>query len=188
VAQSVTDLCSSALQLLGVPGIANILDNSREARQCNLAYDGCRRAELRKHRWNFAIKRAQLSADVTAPSFDYQYAYQIPSDCLRVLIPNDDPSNDWTLEGRKILSNFAGPLKLRYIADITDVSQWDPAFYDAVGVAMADIMCEAITNSNSKKATLGQVYKDTIHEARRNNAFEQRSAEAPEDSYWLVRY
>ena len=60
MAQSAVDICNSALQKLGAASILSFQDNSREARQCNIAYDSNRRSELRKHDWNFAIKYTHL--------------------------------------------------------------------------------------------------------------------------------
>lgn len=185
MSQSIVDLCNSALQKLGATSISSLSDNSREARQCNIAYDSNRRSELRKYRWNFAIKREILTPLSAAPVFDYTYAFQIPSDCLRVLNP---PGSDWVVEGRTILTNSGNTLNLRYISDVTDLTLWDPVFYDATAISMAMDMCEAITNSNAKKQTLAQEYKDAIGYARTNNSFEQLPAEPPSDSWWEVRY
>lgn len=186
MAQSTVDCCNSALQKLGAGSIMALTDNSREARQCTLAYDSNRRSELRKYRWNFAIKREVLAPDAIAPNFDFAYAFTLPSDCLRILLPADSYL-DWVLEGRKILTNAGATLNLRYIADITDATQWDSTFYDMLAISMAMDMCEAITNSSSKRVVLEQEYKDCRAEARSNNAFERLSAEAPDDTFWLVR-
>ena len=186
MAQSSIDICNSALQKLGATSITSFTDNSREARQCNIAYDSNRRSELRKHRWNFAIKRVVLAPDATAPAFDYDYAFTLPGDCLRVLLPND-ATLDWVVEGRKILSNLSDTLNLRYIADITDTTQFDPAFYDTLCISLAIDLCEALTNSSGKKQLLDAEYKDAVAHARKNNAFEQLPAEAPDDKWWLVR-
>jgi len=104
MSQSVVDCCNSALQKVGAASITALTDNSREARACNLAYDSNRRSELRKHYWNFATKRIQLAPDSASPAFDYAYQFTLPTDCVRVILPND-PYLDWVIEGRKILTN-----------------------------------------------------------------------------------
>lgn len=187
MAQSAVDCCNSALQRLGATAIASFGDDSREARQCVIAYDSNRRAELRKHRWNFASKRAVLAPDAEAPAFDYLYQFTIPPDCLRVVLPVDHTC-DWVLEGRKILTNNDTVLKLRYVADITDVTQWDSTFYDLVSISMSMDMCEMLTNSASKMGRLQDDYRVTLAEARRSNAFEQLPQSGPDDSLWTVRF
>lgn len=189
MAQSAVDMCNSSLQKLGAASITNLADDSMEARQCTVAYDSNRRSELRKYKWNFAINRAALAPDAEAPAFGYTYAFTIPSDCLRVILGND-VDLDWVIEGRKILTNRSnnGVLYLRYIADIVDVPTWDSVFYDIMAIAMAMDMCEALTNSTSKKQALAQEYTQAIETAKRNNAFETMPAESPDDPYWTVRY
>lgn len=204
MAQSQTDICNSALQRVGAARIMDISDNSREARACAIAYDSNRRSELSKYRWKFAITRAVLAPDATGPAFEYQYAYSLPADCLRILLPTD-PYLDWSVEGRKILTNTlqspylgAGAsgsvapgspaLYLRYIADITDATMFDAAFYDMLGIALAIDLCETLTQSNQKKADLENEYKDALAAARRTNSFETIPTDPPDDSFWLIRY
>ena len=187
MAQSAVDCCNSALQRLGATRIMNLLDNSREAVQCRLAYDSNRRAELRKYRWNFAVKRVTLAPDATAPDFDYAYQFTIPADCLRVLLPRE-VGLDWVVEGRKILSNTSSVLNLRYIADIEDVTQWAAAFYDLVTISLASDMCEALTNSSGKRQTLDAEYKVALAQARVGNSFEALPANPPDDSWIVSRF
>lgn len=177
MAQSVVDICNSALQRVGANSITSITDNSPEARACNLAYDANRRDELRKHAWNFAITRAVLAPDATAPAFDFDYAFTLPADCLRVLRPATQ-NLDWVIEGRKILTNDSNVLYLRYIADVTDTAQFDAGFYNVVSGALAVDICEKLTQSNVKKQGLMQEYKDAVTMARKIDAFES----GPEDS------
>lgn len=187
MAQSVVDICNSALQRVGAASILSISDNSPEARACAIAYDSNRRDELRKHSWNFSIKRAVLAPDTTAPAFDYDYAFTLPSDCLRVLRPAT-ANLDWLIEGRKILTNDSNVLYLRYIADIDDVAQFDPSFYNVVAVALAVDICEKLTQSNTKKQMLTQEYKDAVAAARKVDSFESGPEDAADDTWWLARY
>lgn len=193
--QSGVDCCNSALQRVGASSILSLTDNSREARACNQAYDSNRRSELRKHRWNFAIKRVSLAPDIQVPAFDFLYQFSIPSDCLRILPPGDI-TTDWVREGNKILTNTNMSqvassgivLNLRYITDVTDASQWDTAFYDMLALAIAVDIVEPLTNSTAKKSVLEKDYADALSEARRNNAFEQGPENPPDDDLWLVRF
>jgi len=183
--QSVTGICNRALQLVGsAQRIMNITDNSREARAVNATYDYCRRQELRTHPWNFAIKRAQLSNDVAPPAFDEQYAFTLPADCLRVLVPFE-ASDDWQVEGRKILSTSALPLNLRYIADIEDPTVFDPSFCEALAARIAMAIVEDMTQSTAKQQQLAQVYKNFLGEARKADALENTPV-APPDSDWIT--
>lgn len=185
--QSAVDVCNSALQKVGAASIISLSDNSRSARACAQAYDTNRRSELRKHHWNFAMKRVVLAPDATAPAFDYLYQFTLPSDCLKVILPPDD-TIDWVIESGKLLTNNGTSVNLRYIADVTDPTKWDAAFYDMVSIATAIDIVEVITNSTAKMQALEKAYKDALNEARRNNAFEQLPADGPDDSFWTVRF
>jgi hypothetical protein len=202
MAQSVTGIANRALQLVGASAILNLTDNSPEAREVSRAYDFCRQAELRAHRWNFAIKRAELAPDTATPVFGYQYQYQLPSDCLRVLLPND-ATLDWKVEGKKLLTNWGtspfgagafgatvtptAALYLRYVADIEDATYFDAAFCEALAARIAIAIVERLTQSNQKKSQLKDDYRFAIAEASAINAFEKLPAEAPDDDYWLAR-
>ena len=184
------EISNAALQKLGAGSIISLADESVQARACTRCYSRLRRAELRKHGWNFARARAQLAADVTAPLFTYANQFQLPSDFLRMLSP--DPimninTFDWQIEGLKILTNDSAPLDLVYINDVTDPNTMDELFRDALSARMALEMCEELTQSNQKKADALIAYKTAIAEARRINAFENISAQAPEDDWVTVR-
>lgn len=183
MAQTVVDCCNSALQRVGATTILNLSDNSPEARACSVAYDSNRRDELRKHRWNFAIKRVKLAPDSTAPAFDFLYAFTLPSDCLRVLRPAT-PDLDWQIEGRKILTNASNVLYLRYVADIEDCTQWDASFYNVVAGALSIDICEKLTQSNQKKQMLIQQYSEDVKTAKRMDAFEAGPEDAAEDDWY----
>lgn len=183
MAQTVIDCCNSALQRIGANTILSLSDNSPEARACSVAYDSNRRDELRKHTWNFAVKRVVLAPDATAPVFDFKYAFTIPSDCLRVLRPAT-ADLDWQVEGRKILTNDSTVLNLRYIADIEDCAQWDASFYNVVAAALAVDIVERLTQSNVKKQNLEKDYDDAVKMARRVDAFEGGPEDAPDDDWY----
>lgn len=187
MAQTVVDCCNSALQRVGAGSILSLSDNSPEARACSLAYDSNRRDELRRHPWNFAIKRAVLAPDSTAPAFDFKYAFTLPSDCLRVLRPAT-ANLDWQIEGRKILTNESTVLNLRYVADIEDCAQWDASFYSVCAIALAIDIVEKLTQSNVKKKGLFDEYKDEIKDARRMDAIESGPEDAAEDAWLLARF
>ena len=187
---SVIDICNRALQKLGAERITSLTQNSVSARACNLAYEHVRDAELRSHTWNFSIKRAGLAADADVPAYGFDHKYTLPSDCLR-LLPNDYQegaySSDWKVEGRKILTNDDAPLNIRYISRITDTTQYDALFIEALACKMAMEMCEELTQSNSKRELAYKEYINTMRDARRMNAFENNPAEQQTDGWVTAR-
>lgn len=183
---SVTSICNRALQHLGAQRILDITDVSRNGKACASAYDSVRRSELRKHPWRFAMKRDVLAPLATTPAFDFQYQFQMPADCLRIIKPRD-PYLDWEVEGRLILTNDTNTLQLRYIADVADPNTFDALFCEALALKMAEAMCEEITQSNTKKASIQAAYNDIIKEAKTTNAMETLPVEPNDDGYWIAR-
>lgn len=188
MAQSVTGICNRALQLVGsAQQILNLTDNTREARACSRAYDPCRRAELRSHPWNFAVKRAQLAANTSGPPFGPVYQFPLPTDCLRVLV-RKYASCDWNVEGRTIVSSTSTPLNIRYIGDIEDTTQFDAAFCEVLAYRIALAIVEDLTQSNAKKAGLQQDYRNALVDARKVDALESVPERSAESEWTTARY
>lgn len=187
---SIVAICNRGLQKLGADHIMSLDENTKEARECKLAFEPTRDSELRAHAWNFAVKRMAIPASGTAPAFGYSYAYPLPSDCLR-LLKNDHREEvyprAWKLESRAILTNESGPLLIRYIARITDPSVYDATFVEALSCKLAMELCEALTQSNTKRQLAAEEYKAAIREARRVNAFENQPAEQDTDPWITAR-
>lgn len=187
---SEVQICNRALQKLGAKRITSLTQDTPNARSCNVAYADLRDAELRAHTWNFAIKRAQLSADATAPTFGRSNAFQLPTDFLRLLPPYpEDNSNtlDWQIEGRKIYTDDSAPLNIRYVYQVTDPNEFDSTFREALATRIALELCEEITQSNTKKELLMADHKKVIAEARRTNAIENVAQMPPDDVWFTAR-
>lgn len=184
---SKVEMSNRALQLLGAKRIASLTEDSRNARACSAAFEPVKLAELRKHPWSCATKRAQLAAG-TAPAFGKTNSFPFPSDCLRILPPDPDLNYndlDWQVEGRNILTNDSAPLNLRYIYNVTDPNEMDALLRESISAKLAYELCEEITQSNSKKAEAKAAYDDAIAEAKKANAFERISQKPPEDD-WIT--
>ncbi len=182
------DICNFALQKLGAEPIVSLTQDSENARSCNRVFTHLRDAELRAHPWNFAIKRAQLAADSTAPAFGFATAYTLPSDFLRLLPPDVqfNPNDlDWQIEGRKILTDDSGALDIRYIYRVEDTNDFDDLFVEALACRIAAELCEKITQSNSKAQMIREDYTTAMRTARKMNAFENIPAEPPTDT-WIT--
>jgi len=170
------------MQKLGAKRFTSFSDNVKSARESNLAYAIVRDSELAKREWTFSLARVQLAPDTATPAFDYSYQFTLPGDCLRPLKERDTVS--WYVEGRKLLTNDGDTLNLRYIARVTDPNLFDPTFTEAMSTRLALELCEAITQSNTKKRMLEDRYVNDIFEARRANAF-TKLADNPPESSWI---
>lgn len=191
-------IVNRGLQMVGYPAISSLQENSRGARAMNRAYDSVRLNELRKHFWNFSIKRASLPASATPPAFGKANYFPLPGDFL-MLAPSDQAFgnqvggaisgppdiHDWQIEGNQIASNEFGPLQIRYVSSDLTESIFDVSFAEALSAALAMATTEELTQSNTKAQNIGAFYKDAIQEARKRNAFENRPTLSPNDT-WLT--
>ena len=186
MASSTVDICNRALQKLGAKRIGLITENSPNARACIALYDQLRDAELRNHPWTFAIKRAEIAKDATDPAWGRDASFQLPTDFLRLIntYPEmNDPFTDFEIEGRKILTNRAAPLRIRYIARITDENVMDVLFTEALASRLAIELGEEITQSNTKKQLLYGEYEENINRAKKANAIERPAVVSPNSNY-----
>jgi hypothetical protein len=190
MAVSNVSIANLALQLLGAGRITSLTEDHKNARAVNSCFEFLRDRELRAHAWNFAIKRATLAPSSVEPEFDYDYAFPLPTDSLR-LLPKAEHNLDWIIENVDdkscIVTNDGDTLEIRYIAKITDPTKFDMLFVYALAAKIAEHCCEELTQSNTKQQKATQFYKDTIAEARKINAFEQTVPEEPEDPWLAAR-
>lgn len=107
---------------------------------------------------NFALARIVVAQKVTTPPFGYGFYYEYPNTCLKVLgigdldtkINNYSIENDGT--GLTILTDADEEegLEVRYILDVTDVSQFSPEFKTLFGWQLAADCCLDITQDAGK--------------------------------------
>lgn len=184
-----TDVCNAALVKIGEKRITSAgfatPTNERE-RLCNEHYERLRDAELRKNVWNFAIKRAVLSEDATAPTGeDYGQRFALPADNLRILDIYE--TTDFAIESGYILCNVDDELNVRYIRKVTVVNDFDAIFYDALSCRIALELCERITHARSKRQEILDEYKSFLLQAAQVDAIEVPTAALPEDDWITAR-
>lgn len=193
-------IANRALTKLGAARIISFGDNNEQARALQSMYEIVRDAELRAYTWNFSIKRAQLAALSEAPAFDWPRQFQLPSDCLRLLWAGDfypgpnlsDLTNgldlDYEVEGRVIMSRLPAPLKIRYVAQITDPTQFDALFVEAFACKLAIELGETLTNSSTNRQEAWQEYQQAIRKALRADAIEKPSQQIADDTWMISRF
>lgn len=196
---TVVDIVNVGLTLLGEGRIVSLLDNSKPARDANAIYEQVRDALLAGYTWSFAKKRAQLPASSVAPAFQYANAFQLPSDCLRVVMVGDyhvgvdltdyrgSPTEEFTIEGREILTNLGAPLNFKYVARIEDSTQFSANFNAALSAKLAEKLAEPLTQSDSKRARAEAAFNSEIKLAIRSNAIELPPQRLADDDWIMSR-
>lgn len=164
MAVTAVGICNSALIKMGGALISSITESSREAALCKALYDLVRDEVLRAHPWNFATTRATLVPTSTTPAFEFDYEFDLPNDCVRVLGMND-PTIDYVVEGRKILCNDS-EIYIRYIYRSTDESSWDALFAEAFSWKLARELALGLVQSASMVEAMDKGYRAALASAR----------------------
>ena len=178
---SKVQICNLAAGAQGLKNSINNIDTPTSDKEIVFSqwYDITRQHVLKFLMPNFALQRVVLAPLPTVPlayqsqlggSFGggqggYGYAYPVPANCLKVLGlgPIDSQETSPTIEGGIIYTNVYynnGPV-LRFIADITDVTQFTPDFIMTFASILGKLTAMVNTQDPSKKASL---LKDAMQE------------------------
>lgn len=140
------DICNMALNKVGAKAItaAQLTTNTEpRAIACNAHYAQTRDALLRSGFWRFARARDELTANDTDPDFEWDYAFDLPTDFLRLISVFSDNSSlgqntlySYKLEGDQLLTDEA-TCYLRYIKQVTTVTDFDPLFIEVFVLQLA---------------------------------------------------
>lgn len=159
------DICNLALSHLKQKTITQLDPPSTDSELiCYTWYQMVRRATLRLHPWNFAIKRAELSPSGSyTPEFGFTHAYAKPSDFIRLIGFYDDLGNriansdeDYDVEGDYLLKNGEDgvAINVRYVFNVTNVAKMDPLFIDLFSIDLAIRMSPRFSGSEARVKTL----------------------------------
>jgi hypothetical protein len=97
------------------------------------------------------------------------------------------PYDDWNFENAYITSAQSQPITLAFVADTVDVTSFDDMFCEGLGARIGFEVCEALTQSTSKKSSIAQEYDRFMGEARKVNAILIGSEQPPVDDYISCR-
>lgn len=183
---SKTEIANRVLSKCGDRRVSNIeTDSSERAQVINSMWDIVRDKLLQAYPWNFAIKRAQIAVDGTAPAWGYTKRYKLPTDFLSLLYIKGNP--DYRVEGGYIVTNEGAPLYIKYCSKVTETGNWDSMFTEAFACELAVEACERINGSNTKKNILAQQRDQAMSMAFANDAIQDPPQERMDDEWLLSR-
>jgi len=191
------EICNLALQKIGEDNyITTLADATKAARELNLAYGLQRDAELRAHLWKFSLFRAELTAESGAPDpSPYAYEYELPDDFLRLIelqdyrlpYPTQPEQYQFRMgdDGTVIETDIESPLRIRYVALVTETARYDPMFVQVLACSIAVQVCEAITQSTAKRDRAEREYRYWLERAEQVDAIE-KPPQPMFDGSWLM--
>ena len=161
---SEVSICNRALAMLGGSTITSLTDGSTEANVCNAVYADARDAVLRAYPWSCAIQRVSLAQLSTPPVWGFDKAYSLPNDpfCLSVLDLKED--SKYRVEGRTLVCN-TDTATIKYISQITDPGQFDPALVFAIACRIAAEVAFALSQNRSLANDMWNLASQSIEEA-----------------------
>jgi hypothetical protein len=181
-------IANSALIKIGADRITALSDDNKRAILCNEQFAKLRDEVLQAHLWNFAMARIEIAADATAPAFEYEKRFLLPSDVLRVFFvyPMEDEI-EWKREGQYILSNEAS-MQIVYIKKIEDTSLFSPIFAECLALRLAQELAYPIVQSTQISGLMEQKYQDFLRKARSYDAQEGTPYSLTNDIFLRARY
>lgn len=191
---STTALVNRALGYLGEQKITNCdAPETPNGRLMVDSYDMCRREVLRRVSWNFAETWGTLNYYKPAPKgFDYSDTYSLPADYIRIVdLPGGNyASIDFSMDDCSIqdyrfiqmngirliaLSNNASPtLCMAYIADVTNLTLWDPLALKVLSMWMALDIAKGATGQEAVANGINALLTGDLQDAVGVNGNEQR--------------
>ncbi len=188
MATSEAQIVNLALAKLGIDKfINNLNDKTDEARIASTIYADVRDAVLRDGAWKFAIKRVELAPTVDVVPFANGMKPFTPPPDMILAIGSETHDVRWMREGAFILADTS-VFRLRYVARIEDVNQYDSLFVQCLADRLAYEMSYAITQNFDVQKVRLQIYEQSIALARHRGSIEQATDYVVSDLYDRARY
>lgn len=95
--------------------------------------------------------------------------------------------NDWLIEGPFLITSEVGPISLRFVANVTDVSLMHAMFCEGMAAKIALEVCEPLTQDAAKQQILTRKYNEYMGRAKIMDAIEEGPVDQPDDTFILCR-
>jgi hypothetical protein len=178
-------ICSDALIKIGANPIASFEDGTVEAEAALNIYNNVKRSLLSEHPWNFATKKAELGRLDKELASDYEYAYLLPSDCIRIISAGSEIRSrgmEYKIVGEELHSDYE-EVVISYISDL-DESFFPPYFIAALTYKLAMELTIPLTESTNRATYFATIADDMLRKAKLVDAQEETTDAI--DDYTLI--
>lgn len=165
VTQTELSMLSAALILCGEKPLNSLSDPRYGAQVGAALFDMVYENELQSNRWRFACKKAALSQLTSVPINEWQFAWQMPTDCLQFIgFWGVGPDRLYEIYGNQIYTNVSSnpgvtPATLTAEYMFKPDPGTIPSYFSLlVTLALAQHMCKPITESDSARTKCEQAY------------------------------
>lgn len=183
---SKVSISNAALVRIGVNPITSLIENTDQARLCNMLFNQSIDYLLQTYPWNFALVRGSLAQSATAPLYTYLYQYQLPTDpyCLQVIAMN--PDSEFKIEGRMLLTDESA-VDILYIKRVLDMNELSALFIEALTFYLAGQLCLPLTNNKGMADAMFTQHQIALQKARLRDAQEDTPKSMREVSWVACR-
>lgn len=176
-------ICNTAIMYISGNTITALTDGSVEADYLTIIFDDTVNEMLMEHPWSFALERTTLSGSAFTPSFEYSYAYTLPTDCLKVI--DEYNGYDYKREGGYLLTDESS-LDITYVKEVTDFSLPNPWFNKALSASLAMQMAFTILGSVQLQDRMTKMYSYYLMRAKTVDA-RQNPKKTAGDGSWITK-
>lgn len=188
---SIVEVYNLAAERMGsVTRVSSPDDDRHVARTIKAIFDITRRASIRDGAWNFATRRAELAAEYDPDRVIYPWAYgfPMPAGYLRFLEVLDCRKDDYAYEDGTVMSNSAGPLRIKYLVDVPEPANWDEGFAESLALKIAMRCGRTIGGSAFDLDQCTADYRASLSAAKRVDARENPGPGQDESDWVLARF
>ena len=178
MAISKVNLCNISLSRLGHKKFITSLDpadTTVEGQLCDMYFEQTAAETLEMVDCRFARSRARCTRLTETPAFGYDYAYQLPGNCLIVRKMVDSEGNDttskWTREGNTIITDLDA-CYIEYTKYVVEPDHWNAMFRRLFVLRLAADLSTGITASDNRLDRIQNEMFEVIRLIKNNNAAE----------------
>lgn len=188
---SVVSICNLALGNIAKPEIQSIDEASAEAKACKQYYGHVLDTLLQSYPWRFAQTTQPLAAIANPKPDRWGFAYQRPTDCLKVLRVSDvydlpysasdgsliiAGSHAYDIEGDVVFC-YVDPAYLTYTRRLSDPTKFPALFIEALSWHLAVRLAMPLTRDPKIRADAYQLAVQTTGQAGVADANEVREVD-----------
>ena len=178
------DIASNALQMLGAKAINSFDDSGAGAAAAKALYEPLLTALLTNTYWRFAIKKASLNLLSQTPLNEWKYAFQIPTDNLKI-------EKAYHLRSYQIYQNFLyanqNSVEIDYVYRVPE-SLFPSYFELAFTYKLASEFALAVTDDANKNQLYEQKFRLALADAMAADAQQHPQFAIQDQPFTDVRF
>ena len=189
-----TDIVNVALRLVGAQPITSLDDGSESGNVASDIYTELRDDLLASHEWNFATRRVKLAQSSTAPTYEFDHAYALPSDWIRTVSVADNDDGYGNIDYREeevdnqgVIVSSADDIYMTYIYRVTDPNRMSSDFRRVLQLALARDLAIPLAESLSMNEKYERSARRALGRAKSKDALGSFPESRPRGSWVNAR-